>query len=151
MWTARQSAYILLLSLLKRGFRPGTADDEDIEFEFGDCWRIPSWRLSCCWLFEAPPPKPPPGKPPEAEKRPELNDDGGADDVGVTRPPPTVELNPIGPPDVLLCWEVTAARDNWANEDPLRFKFCNEPIPEKINITFKLKRWKKKVFDEINI
>ena len=73
-----------------------------------------------------PNPDDPPGNPPNPEEKLE------EEEVGVTRPPPTVELNPISDElttDDELC-EATAARDNCAKEEPLRFKFCNEPMPE---------------------
>ena len=73
-----------------------------------------------------PNPDDPPGNPPNPEEK--LDEE----EVGVTRPPPTVELNPISDElttDDELC-EATAARDNCAKEEPLRFKFCNEPMPE---------------------
>lgn len=72
-----------------------------------------------------PNPDDPPGNPPNPEEKLE------EEEVGVTRPPPTVELNPISDElttDDELC-EATAARDNCAKEEPLRFKFCNEPMP----------------------
>ena len=62
----------------------------------------------------------------------ELTDD---DEVGVIRPPPTAELKPMSDglpplPGARELWEAaTAARDNCAKEEPLRFKFCKEPIP----------------------
>ena len=74
-----------------------------------------------------PNPDDPPGNPPNPDEKLE------EEEVGVTRPPPTVELNPISDElttDDELC-EATAARDNCAKEEPLRFKFCNEPMPEK--------------------
>ena len=57
------------------------------------------------------------------------------DEVGVIRPPPTAELKPIRdglplPGARELWFATTAARDNCTSEEPLRFKFCNEPIPE---------------------
>ena len=56
------------------------------------------------------------------------------DEVGVIRPPPTAELKPIRdglplPGAKELCDGRRAAWDNCAREEPLRFKFCNEPIP----------------------
>jgi hypothetical protein len=71
------------------------------------------------------PPPEPPGNPPKPVEKLE------EDDVGVTRPPPTVELNPMS--DELttedeLC-DATAALDSCANEEPLLFRFCSEPIP----------------------
>ena len=57
------------------------------------------------------------------------------DEVGVIRPPPTAELKPMRdglplPGARELWFATTAARDNCTSEEPLRFKFCNEPIPE---------------------
>ena len=77
-----------------------------------------------------PNPPPPPGNPP----RPEEKDETAADEVGVTLPPPTAELKPIKdgfplPGAVELCDAATAARDNCARDEPLRFRFCKEPIP----------------------
>ena len=65
------------------------------------------------------------------------------DEVGVIRPPPTAELKPIRdglplPGAKELCDGRRAAWDNCAREEPLRFKFCNEPIPKKeINFIYR--------------